>query len=159
MKNLNIFPEELEYIIKKKGFIPRRVTNARLKPKHKYYIPEYKGIVKVEDIISISNINYYIITYGNGMNGCTSAQMTGYELLKDYYHIADKNIINSDQSYYGYEIRFWFVKNQIDIHKIKYKGFYKYFTDKDYIISDFKRYILTCERKDGSRECKIKEKF
>jgi hypothetical protein len=79
--------------------------------------------------------------------------------LKDYYHIADKNIINSDQSYYGYEIRFWFVKNQIDFHKIKYKGFYKYFTDKDYIISDFKKYILTCERKDGSRECKIKEKF
>ena len=160
MKKLNIFPEELEYIIKKKGLIPRKVPNGnRLRTKRKYYIPGYKGIVKVEDIITISHEHYYIINYSDNMSGCTSTIPNGYELLKDYYNIANQNIINSKDSYYGYEIKFWFIKNQIDFHKIKYKGFYKYFTEPEYMISDFKRYRLFCDRKDGGRECIIKEKF
>ena len=40
MKKLHIFPEELEYIIKKKSLIPRKVPNGnKFKLRRKYYIP------------------------------------------------------------------------------------------------------------------------
>ena len=160
MKTLNIFPEEITYIINKKGLIPKPLKYTKLRLHHKYFFPEFKGVVKVDEILNVNNAEYYMIRYSSNMVACIPSldrkHLDGrYELVKDTNQLAEENIINSNTPYYGYEIKFWFVKNQIDFHKIKYKEFYKYFTDKEFMIEDGKRYILTCERYKGRRECQM----
>ena len=137
MKRKYIYPEELEYIIWKRSFIPRPVREgSKLVINRRYYVPSYKGIVKVIDSFTLYNNTYYIITYGGNMSGCVSHPLGNgsqiYELIRDNRNIKDTNIVNSGESYYGYEIKYWFIKNEINFHKVKYKDFQKYFYNKEY---------------------------
>mgnify|MGYP003405529749 CR=1 FL=1 len=76
----------------------------------------------------LKNIQYYIyfIKYNNGkLFGVISHPITDtiYELLHDYDEIEKVNLINSNKSYSGAEIKFWFVINNINFKDQKYDGF------------------------------------
>ena len=124
-----VYPGELEKEIIKNKYIPRKCRELEhLKLYHRYYTTIY-GVFKVENIESIKGIEYYFIKYNNGkLFGVISHPITDtiYELLHDYDEIEKVNLINSNKSYSGAEIKFWFVINKINFDNPNYKGFYQF---------------------------------
>ena len=63
------------------------------------------------------------------MSACISYPVekdNNYELLHNYSNIENENIINSNISYTGAEIKFWFIYNRIDFSNYNNRGFLKY---------------------------------
>ena len=114
---MNIYSPELEQIIAEYHYIPRMFRyKEKFKLYHKYWIPEFTNtVIKVIDISFIDDIEYYFIKYDDGkMYGCIPYPIeynVVYELLHNYDNLEDQNIVNSDISYTGAEIRYWFIIN------------------------------------------------
>ena len=141
-----VYPDELEKEIIKNKYIPRKCRELEhLKLYHRYYTTRY-GVFKVENIESIKGIEYYFIKYNNGkLFGVISHPITDtiYELLHDYDEIEKVNLINSNKSYSGAEIKFWFVINNINFKDQKYDGFLSFLNaNSKNIISDSKYYFV-----------------
>lgn len=154
---IRIYDEELEYILKKKNLIPRLLRDNVLKYKRKYYIRSIPGISYVENIDNIHSTYYYFIRYGSNMRGNLTYPIndTIYELNYDVDEIYKDDIINSNQSYYGDEIKYWFIKNNINLENSKYKGFCTYLNpNSKRVISDYKRYKVYYD-KYAKQKCKI----
>ena len=158
MKKLtkHIYPEGLEFEIYKSGYIPRLMKpGERLKVFHKYWTPYFDGLIKITDIENICGTYYYYIRYNSKLFGCFSHPLptviNNYELLHNYNNIEKDNIINSNKSYTGAEIKFWFVKNQIDFDSPKYKGFWPFLDPKSKnVLQDSKYYFVV--RKSSRRQ-------
>lgn len=154
-KNI-IYPLELQKEIRNNNYIPRKCKpKERLKLYHRYWTPTY-GIFKVDDINYIRGVEYYYIKFdSNRMSAVISHPITDtiYEMLHDYDKIETKTIINSNKSFTGAEIKFWFVKNKIDLSDDKFNGFISFLSiNSKNIISDSKFYFVT---RDKSKRLKF----
>lgn len=136
-----IYPPKLIDEILKSKLIPRKCKkDEKLKLYHKYWIPDYKEVIKVEEIMTINDAEYYIIRY-NGMSGIIPHPVRSfdniYELLHNYNQLQNDSIINSDKRYTGAEIKFWFIYNS-DIFKDKeYEGFLPLLLNNNLVDSRF----------------------
>lgn len=142
-----IYSEALEEEVKKTHYIPRKFReNEKLKLYHKYWIPEFGGTVKVNEIEYIDGIPYYFIKFSKNMSAnitypCNFSGM--YEMLHNYDNIENENIINSQKSYSGAEIKFWFICNNIDFNDPLYKGFCPFLDDTSMsVVADNKYYFV-----------------
>lgn len=162
MTKYRIYPKELEKIVQETKLIPRKIYyEEKLKLYHKYFIPIYGSeVIKVENISTIYETEYYFIRYGNKMNGCLSYPIyrNSYELLHNDNNIGDSEIINSNIAYSGAEIKFWFFINNIDFDKEEYKGFYSYIDPKNIkSIYDNKYYLVKYNPDDELMPCRIEQ--
>lgn len=141
-----IYPKKLEDIMKKNHYIPRQLHyGEHFKLYHRYFNAYTEELFKVIEILNIDNDLYYIIhvddNYSSAIPEPSSTEIN-YEILKDYYDIVNQSIINSDKSFTGAEIKYWFVVNEIDLSD-DYYGYKKYF-DKSYkyFILDSRHYYV-----------------
>lgn len=152
----HIYPKELEKEIIKSKYIPRKFQrNERMKLYHKYWVPLYEGVVKVDDIMMIDNVEYYFIKYSNKMVGCTTYPLyynDAYELLHNYDSIEKDQIINSNKSYSGAEIKFWFILNRINFDNSKYKGFWPFVNPYSMNVIADNKYYFVVNNKDKMQQ-------
>lgn len=152
-----IYSEALEEEIIKTRYIPRRIKkNEKLKVFHKYWMPEFGGTVKVNNIEYYDGITYYFLRFAKNMMANISHPIGSenvYELLHNYDEIENDNIINSSKSYSGAEIKFWFIANKIDFSNPLYEGFLSFLQDESLnVVSDNKFYFVKYNPK-------LKQKF
>lgn len=145
MRKKYIYPEDLENEILNSNFIPRLIKpDERLKLYHKYYIPSLNGFVKVQYIENINGVEYYFLKCKNKLSACTSYPLYKeniYEFLFNNGKLDGKDIINSNISYTGAEIKYWFIKNKIDLNSSKYYGYWSYLNpESDSVLMDYKYY-------------------
>ena len=116
----NSFPDQLSGVTEK-GFIPRIVRDdEHLQLYKKYYFPELDQKVKCIGIEEIQNVEYYYLandSYQYAMTYPINAKC--FIFTKDKYDIMSRHIINSDQVYRGYQLKWWFHKHKY----YKYKNF------------------------------------
>ena len=154
-----IYPPKLEEYIRKNKFIPRKIRkNEHLKMYHRYWLEDYNDIVKVEDIFFTSGVEYYSVKY-NSMNSCISAPVTAigtYELLYNKDCIEKLNLINSDTSYTGAEIKYWFILNNIDLkHGAIYAGFWSFLNPNSNNLLIDNKYYFVSYNKSRKQKCQI----
>lgn len=90
---------------------------------------------------------------------CSDLDIYDYLLIKDNEKIYTQDIINSNKSFTGAEIIYWFYVNNIDIEGSKYHGFQSYISnDSNFRLSDTNRYKIFAKlNKNGNYvNCKIK---
>ena len=125
----SIYPPKLEEYIRKNKYIPRKVRdNEHLKLYHRYWLEDYNEVVKVDDIFITRSIEYYSIIC-KSMVSCISAPVPKYtyELLHNKECIEKVDLINSEKSYTGAEIKYWFLMNNIDLEfGSQYAGFWSF---------------------------------
>ena len=153
--NRFIYPKPLVNIINQHGYIPRKLKdNEKLKVGHRYWLPYYNGIIKISDISNIESTSYYFLTFDNKFNAAIPFPLEvrgGFELLYNFDHIDKKNIINDNNSYTGAEIKFWFIKNNINLFKGKYAGFWSYLDPRgNNTLIDNKKYYIKYDPNSGN---------
>ena len=125
----SIYPPKLEEYIRKNKYIPRKVRdNEHLKLYHRYWLEDYNEVVKVDDIFIVRCVEYYSIRC-KSMVSCIPAPVPKYtyELLHNKEHIEKVDLINSEKSYTGAEIKYWFLMNNIDLEfGSQYAGFWSF---------------------------------
>ena len=125
----SIYPPKLEEYIRKNKYIPRKVRdNEHLKLYHRYWLEDYNEVVKVDDIFITRYVEYYSIIY-KSMVSCIPAPVPKYtyELLHNKECIEKVDLINSEKSYTGAEIKYWFLMNNIDLESgSQYAGFWSF---------------------------------
>ena len=125
----SIYPPKLEEYIRKNKYIPRKVRdNEHLKLYHRYWLEDYNEVVKVDDIFIVRCVEYYSIRC-KSMVSCISAPVPKYtyELLHNKEGIEKVDLINSEKSYTGAEIKYWFLMNNIDLESgSQYAGFWSF---------------------------------
>ena len=158
----------LEREINRKHIIPYRVNRYIKYEVNKWYYSSYwrqcfrvlsvkynsNGILE-DAYIQWDDYNYGLI--------CTDLCDQDYKMEKDFYDIYNKDIINSDKSYTGAQIVYWFYMNNIDCFNRKYRGFWKFIDNTSkHRLNDFSRYKLCAtvnEQTGFYNNCKIiKEK-
>ena len=144
---VSIYPKKLEIAMRENHFIPRLLRDhEKFKLYHRYWDCYNDDIFKINEIFDIDGITYYVANYGdeNYISIITDSTSTNsyYEILKDYYCIAEQNIINNSYSYTGAEIKYWFVINGNQLDNA-YKEFYKYFSANSKVrLFDSKKYLV-----------------
>ena len=125
----SIYPPKLEEYIRKNKYIPRKVReNEHLKLYHRYWLEDYNEVVKVDDIFIVRCVEYYSIRC-KSMVSCIPAPVPKYtyELLHNKECIEKVDLINSEKSYTGAEIKYWFLMNNIDLEfGSQYAGFWSF---------------------------------
>lgn len=127
--SLLLYPEKLQNeVMKNKNYIPRKLRHhERLKIYHRYYNDEF-GIFKIRDVELIGGVEYYFITYKKNMTAVipypTYNNCKCYELMVNRDELENKSIINNrTTTFFGAEIKFWFVVNDVDFNDENYIGF------------------------------------
>jgi hypothetical protein len=150
-----IYDEDIEELLRSKNYIyfPRKLKkHDHLKLYKKYYSTFSNTYFKVHQIYYTENTEYYSIKY---LDTRLFAEISYpyeldylYELLtdrKDIIHIP--NIINTDISYTGAEIKLWFFYQQ---EQHKFSKYYKFkpLIDKnsDSVICDEKYYFVYADK-------------
>ena len=143
------FDNSLEKIIRKKRIIPYQCNPGDKFMRGKWYYDNFYGsLFKVVDVkYKSGNILDYAITKSD--EGYSSYIITPLSPYEDYIIDFDKaglveeNIINSEKSYTGAEIRYWFFMNNIDCFNPKYRYFWTYVdTFSNNRVADKQRYFL-----------------
>ena len=154
----SIYPPKLEEYIRKNKYIPRKVRdNEHLKLYHRYWLEDYNEVVKVDDIFMVRCIEYYSIRC-KSMVSCIPAPVPKYtyELLHNKECIEKVDLINSEKSYTGAEIKYWFLMNNIDLEfGSQYAGFWSFLNpcSKNLLIDNKFYYVsYNIERK---QKCQI----
>ena len=149
-----IYDTHLSEIISKKkySYVPRKLKNYEgYKQYHKYWTPEFKSFFKVENIFIACGTRYYevkfIMTNTYGVITDPYDIENVYELMQDRNNIREvDNIINTDISYYGSEIKYWIFTHYKNICSNKYKAFKFYIEKHGYDnILDNKLYFLLAD--------------
>jgi hypothetical protein len=114
----------------------------------------------VQQIYFVDDIEYYSVKYPKSLFGEFSfpVNKNTCELYIDKNNISSiSNIINSNISYSGAEIRYWFFIKNIDLSSNAYNGFWSFIDpDSKSLISDDKFYFLKAIYKDGKYiKCRI----
>ena len=154
----SIYPPKLEEYIRKNKYIPRKVRdNEHLKLYHRYWLEDYNEVVKVDDIFIVRCVEYYSIRC-KSMVSCIPAPVPKYtyELLHNKECIEKVDLINSEKSYTGAEIKYWFLMNNIDLEfGSQYAGFWSFLNpcSKNLLIDNKFYYVsYNIERK---QKCQI----
>lgn len=148
---LTIYPKDLGDYIRKTNYIPKIVKDIKdIKKFAKYiYLEACQEGFKIEDIIDVNDQVYYQINLLNSHRQAVipfEEKFNYFELLSDKSNIRKKsNIINSNEAFYGSEIKYWFFINNIDLYSKKYEGFRPIVTKSGFTISDKKLYFLKAE--------------
>lgn len=151
MRNVIVysFDNSLEKLIKRKKIIPYQVNPGDKLLRGKwYYDIYYSSLFKVLEVKYKAGgvLDYAITKSDEGYNSYISTQLTPYE---DYIIDFDRNglseemIINSEKSYTGAEIRYWFFMNDINCFDPKYRLFWTYVdTYSKNRVADKQKYFL-----------------
>lgn len=156
-----IYSVELADLVKKKQLIPRKINyNEHLKIYKRYWLDESKSYFKVEDSYIIRGNEYYSVKYAGEMFGQLSYPVDNscYELRTDRKNIKEiSSIINTNKSYLGAEIKYWFFVHSIDLESKEYKEFNSFLNPRSKsLISDNKFYFLFGKIVNGNYvDCKI----
>ena len=157
MRNVIVysFDNSLEKLIKRKKIIPYQLgPGDKLQRGKWYYDLYYSTLYKVTEVKYKTGgiLDYAITKSDEGYNSYISTPPSPYE---DYQIDYDRNglsediIINSEKSYTGAEIRYWFFMNDITCFDPKYKYFWTYVdTYSKNRVSDKQKYFLKAELKD-----------
>ena len=145
-----IYNQCLSNIISKKkySYVPRKLKKYEsYKQYHKYWTPEFKSFFKIENIFIACGTRYYEVkfvmsnTYGIITDPYDIEDV--YELMQDRNNIRElDNIINTDISYYGSEIKYWFFVHNSNTKK--YNSIEQYIENNGHNnLSDNKLYFLS----------------
>lgn len=155
----------LDHKIRKAHYIPYHIRKReRYKEKQRYYNYYWDMCYKVIHINNYECNNRFLSVYIKADDNtfhllATELDAYDYLLLKDNEEIYKKDIINSDYTYRGAEIVYWFYVNDINLNSKKYLGFRKFVdNNSNFRISDVNRYIITADinNKENFINCKIK---
>lgn len=129
------YPSNLLYLIKynKANFIPKKIhkKQKRFKLYHKYYCSEFisTSYFKVIDIFNIDDQEYVVLLFSDNIQwlipNIIDYYNHTYELIYDKNNIINQNIINSKESYPGFQIIYWFYQK----YNKKYSEFKPYIED------------------------------
>lgn len=129
------YPENLLYLLKsgKSSFIPKKIPNKQkyFKLYHKYYIYDFihTSYFKIIDSFYVDNDQYITLSFSDEIYWTIPNNIiyydNSYELIYDKNKILNQNIINSKESYPGYQILYWFFNN----YKKKHVEFKPYIED------------------------------
>jgi hypothetical protein len=148
MININ-YPKILLMILKRKKhkFIPKKTPYKQkyLKLHHTYYCEDFapESYFKVLEFLTIENKYYAILLFSNNRYWLVPNDISNinniYELIYDKNNLLQENIINSNKSYFGYEIIYWFYNK----YNNKYNGFKQYIEDdgKSRLNDNYKYFI------------------
>ena len=151
MRNIIVYSYDnsLERLIKRKRIIPYQVNPGDKFIKGKwYYDTYYNSLFKVTEVkYNTGNILDYAITKSDeGYSSYITSPLSPYEdyiIDFDTKDIATMNIINSEKSFTGAEIRYWFFMNDINCFDPKYKYFWTYVdTYSNNKVADKQKYFL-----------------
>ena len=151
MRNIIVYSYDnsLERLIKRKRIIPYQVNPGDKFIKGKwYYDTYYNSLFKVTEVkYNTGNILDYAITKSDeGYSSYITTPLSPYEdyiIDFDTKDIATMNIINSERSFTGAEIRYWFFMNDINCFDPKYKYFWTYVdTYSNNKVADKQKYFL-----------------
>ena len=154
----------LERKVKEYKIIPYRILpEDKYRVGKWYYIGYDNLLIKVTDVVyDQKRLDYIIYRTNDGLRGTLTNPLTFGE---DYIIKWDQNevykvddIVNTDISYTGAEIAYWFFMNDIDIHNQKYKDFWGYVdTFSKHRIDDKKRYCLKAAKYNPEKytRCRI----
>ena len=151
MRNIIVYSYDnsLERLIKRKRIIPYQVNPGDKFIKGKwYYDTYYNSLFKVTEVrYNAGNILDYAITKSDeGYSSYITTPLSPYEdyiIDFDTKDIATMNIINSERSFTGAEIRYWFFMNDINCFDPKYKYFWTYVdTYSNNKVADKQKYFL-----------------
>lgn len=156
-----IYPDKLADIVREYHYIPRLIReNEYLKRYHRYWSIDSEYYFKIYQTYKVDECEYYSVRYQNALLAEIPYPVdhnSTYDLALDYKKIYKRNIINSDISYYGSEIKYWFFINDINLHDEKYSGFWIYINPgSNSLISDNKRYYISAIEEDEIyKKCKM----
>ena len=151
MRNVIVYSHDnsLERLIKRKRIIPYQINPGDKFIKGKwYYDTYYNSLFKVTEVkYNSGNILDYAITKSDeGYSSYITSPLSPYEdyiIDFDTKDIATMNIINSERSFTGAEIRYWFFMNDINCFDPKYKYFWTYVdTYSNNKVADKQKYFL-----------------
>lgn len=155
--HVHVYPKELEAHCKfNSKYIPRSINrNEELNLYHKYWVKDLKEIFKVTKIEEYFKNQYYYLEGRNTNQLYTFPLVENefYEIMINDNDILHQDIINSNESYKGYLIKYWFFKKSSK----KYKEFEKYISyTSDHSIDDNKSYKIEATKiKNSYHNCKI----
>lgn len=154
---INIYyPADLIYVAhaSKYNFIPKKVSSKQkyFKLYHKYYYSEFSAVsyFKVIDQFNIDGVQYVTLSFSGDLywtipNYIECPEET-YELVFDNKNLLRQKIINSEESYAGYEIIYWFYERY---HK-RFSEFIPYVEDNGNCrLNDSLRYYLYADYING----------
>lgn len=161
---IRLYPVSLEKYLKDNPmYLPRKTKeDERLKLYHRYWLTQTDFFVKIVDVFDCFGIEYYTVKRANSLMASLSYPFDNsvYELLIDKLDIGSiKNIVNSNRSYSGAQIRYWFFLHQEALLSKKYEGFISYIemNSKSTIADDKYYFLLANTNKKGVyKDCKIK---
>lgn len=164
MRNIIVysFDNSLEKLIRRKQLIPYQCTPGDRFMRGKwYYDSYYSSLFKVIDVkYKSGNVLDYAITKSDeGYNSYITTPLSPEDFIIDFDKsgLVKENIINSEKSYTGAEIRYWFFMNNIDCFNTKYRYFWTYVdTFSNNRISDKQKYFLYAGmRNDEYIHCRV----
>lgn len=152
----------LEKKIKNDHYIPFRVSKGQKYVQYCRYYNEYWNMCfKVQSCHYNGNeleSVYVKSDDGNYQLFSTDLVSSDYLLVRDDLKLYKRKIINTNRSYRGAEIIYWFYCNNITCFNPKYRGFWKYLDPTSaHRISDYNHYyIIGIEDENGIyTDCKI----
>lgn len=161
----HIYTKNMELFLSKRNYIPRRIMqNEPLKLYKRYYCYFDDLYFKIDNIFYIGNQEYYSVKTQNLYYSILTEVNNNYiyEFMIDKNNIINtKEIINTNISYSGAEIRYWFFLNQDNIDENIFDRFYKFLDmNGKSVINDNKYYYLYFRNNDAvmslDKERKIK---
>lgn len=156
------YAEKLDYYVKTRNLIPYRLhPKARYRNRCFYWIANEGKWFRVEEVeynfADRANpiLDHVIIVWMDNMQGyiCTDLCIYDFRLEKDKFGIRNLDtLINTDESYTGAEIEYWFFVHDIDFLDDKYSEFWKYINRESKCCIDPNRYyyIYAEEDKDNN---------
>ena len=155
------YTEKLDYYVRTQNLIPYRLhPRARYRNHCFYWIANEDKWFRIEEVeysfADRSNpiLDHIIVTWMDRLQGyiCTDLCIYDFRLEKDKFCIRDlETLINTDDSYTGAEIEYWFYIHDIDFHDDKYSEFWKYLSrDSDCRIEASKYYYIYAKEIDGT---------
>lgn len=145
------YDERLDVYVKNSHTIPYRLRpKARYRRNCWYWIGYESERFKVTEVLynferSVPVLDHAIVMSGNGYTSwiCTDLTIYDFFLELDIHNIRNINIINSNNSFTGGEIEYWFFMKNISLMSNKYKNFYRFLNiNSDYRIDPFKYYYI-----------------
>ena len=154
---IDIYPKDLLAVISSSDkYIPRQMDYKDIPTLyHKFWIEDLHGLFKLTAIAEYFKVYYYFFEgketnqlYTNPLNSSKF-----YEMMLNNYNILDKDIVNDNNVYRGYEIKYWFFKKWCK----KYYDFERYLKmNTDITLNDNKKYLVNAVLVNGLyMNCKI----
>lgn len=149
----------LDRYVRENYNIPYRLhSKARYRNKCWYWIEHERDVFKVTEVLydfrdKTPVLDHVILKSSNGYVSWICTDLTTYDFFieRDIHDIRNQKIINSNKSFSGGEIEYWFFINKISLTCNKYKNFAKYLDPKScYKIEPLKYYYICARENKGT---------